>query len=75
MATLQDLVDDVAAEATQLGMLTAFIDNLKAQIAAIPGLTPEQQAQIDAVFAGMKSNDAVIAAAMAPAVVVPTPVV
>lgn len=75
MATLQDLVDDVALEATQIGMLGAFIDNLKVQISAIPNLTPAMQAQIDSIFAGMEANKTKIAAAMAPAVVTPAPVV
>lgn len=75
MATLQDLVDDVASEATQIGMLGAFIDNLKVRISAIPNLTPEMQAQIDSIFAGMETNKAKIAAAMEPVVVTPAPVV
>ena len=75
MATLQDLVNDVAAETTEIGMLTAFINNLKAQITAIPGITPAQQTEIDSIFAGMEANKAAISAAMAPTVVTPPPVV
>jgi len=64
MSTLQDVVDEVAAETTAIGSLTAFIQGLEAQIAALPGLTPAQQAQIDAIFANVGSNTAAINVAM-----------
>lgn len=74
-STLQDLVNDVAAESTQVGVVAAFIANLQAQLAAIPGLTAEQQTQINTIFTGMEANKAALAAAMAPRVVTPAPVV
>ena len=65
MASIQDIVDEVTAETTAIGGLTAFIQGLQAQIAALPGLTAAQQAQIDGIFASVGSNTAAIAAAMA----------
>ena len=75
MATLQDCVDDMAAEATLIGTVSAFIAGLQAQIAAIPGITPAVQAQIDAVFAAAEANKTALAAVMVPAVVTPPPTV
>ena len=78
MSTLQDVVDEVTAETTMIGGLATFIQGLEAQIAALPGLTAAQQAQIDAIFANVGANTAAITAAMAinvppapPPVVVP----
>lgn len=75
LMTLQDIVDDVAAEATAIDSLVVFIKGLQDQIAAIPGITPAMQAQIDGIFASVEKNKASVMAAMAPAVVEPPPVV
>ena len=65
MATLQQDVDAIAAETTAIGGLTAFIQGLEDRVAALPGLTSDQQAQIDAIFDSVTKNAATIAAAMA----------
>jgi transposase len=65
MATLQQDVDAIAAETTAVGSLTTFIQGLEAQIAAMPGLSSDQQAQIDSIFDGVTKNAAAINAAMA----------
>jgi hypothetical protein len=69
MATLQNLLDDVTAETTLIASVSAFIRHLQDQIAAIPGLTPAQQAQIDSIFSSLEANKAALAAAIA----APTP--
>lgn len=65
MATLQDDVDAIAAETTAIGSLTVFIQGLEDKIGALPGLTADQQAQIDSIFDGVTKNAASITAAMA----------
>ncbi len=72
MATLEDVVAKVAQETTDIGSLKVFMQGLKDQIAAIPGVTPAMQAQIDAVFAAVSANDKAVVDAMA-ANVPPTP--
>lgn len=74
MSTLQEIVDDVAAESTAIGSLSVFVKGLQDQIAAIPGITPEMQTNIDGIFASVEANKAAINAAMAPAIV-PPPIV
>ena len=74
MATFQDLLDDMAAEATMIGNVGIFIKGLQDQIAAIPGITPAVQAKIDEVFAAAETNKANFATVMVPAVVPTVPV-
>jgi hypothetical protein len=64
MSTLQESVDAIAAETTSLGSLIALISSLQAQVAAT-GLTSDQQAQVDTIFANATKNAAAITAAMA----------
>ena len=64
MATLQQIVDEVAVQTTTVASLTTFVQGLEAQIAALPGLTTAQQAQIDTIFADVGANTASVAAAM-----------
>ena len=78
MATLQDDIDAIAAETTAIGSLTTLVQALEDKIAALPGLTSDQQVQIDSIFDGVTKNAAAINAAMAinvppapPPVVVP----
>lgn len=71
MATLDDLVADVAAETTTIASLSTFIQGLQAQIGSA-GLSAADQAKVDAIFANLQSNDAALAAAMT-ANVPPTP--
>lgn len=75
MATLQDIVDDVASETTAIDSLSVFVKGLMDQIKALPGVTPAMQAQIDGIFMTVEKNKAAIVAAMAPGDVTPTPIV
>ncbi len=58
MASLDEVIDDVTAEGTQIDGLTTLTAGIKAQLdAALAGaLTPAQQAKIDAIFAGVEAN-------------------
>ena len=53
MSTLEELTAALAAISSEVDKVSADTDNLLAQLAAIPagGLTPEQQAAIDAAVA------------------------
>lgn len=73
MITLQDIVDSVAMETTAVESLSVFVKGLMDQIKAMPGITPVMQAQIDTIAANVEKNKAAITAAMAPAVVEPSP--
>jgi hypothetical protein len=75
MATLDEVLADVAEEGTKLDSLSTFIAGLKQQIAdALAGTTlpPAVQAKVDAVFAGVESNKGKVQAAL-DANVPPTP--
>lgn len=65
MATLQDLVDDMATETTAIGSVAVLIQGLRDQIAHLPGITPAMQAQIDGLFSSIEANKSSLAAAMA----------
>jgi hypothetical protein len=65
MASIQDVADDMTQETTTIAGLSTFIQGLQAQIAALPGITPQLQAQIDGVFAQAEANKAALAAALA----------
>jgi hypothetical protein len=75
MSTLQDILDELTVETTDIGKLTVIITNLEGQVSGIPGLTPVQQTQIDTIFADVKANTDSIVAAMGPQGVVVPPVV
>ena len=75
MSTLQDILDELTVETTDIGKLTVIITNLEGQVSSVPGLTPVQQTQIDTIFADVKANTDSIVAAMGPPVVVPPGVV
>ena len=75
MSTLQDILDELTVETTDIGKLTVIITNLEGQVSGVPGLTPAQQTQIDTIFADVKANTDSIVAAMGPPVVVPPGVV
>lgn len=64
MATLDELVAAAKAEDTKIDSLIALVVTLKAKIDAIPGITPEQQAQIDEAFAAISDNPDRIQAAI-----------
>jgi uncharacterized protein YoxC len=73
MATIQELIDDVAEEKVFLDKLVVFVQGLQDQIKAL-GLPPATQAQIDKVFAAVEANKTEITSAMAtPPVPTPTP--
>jgi hypothetical protein len=73
-ATLQQISDDVAQETTLAEGITTMVTALLAKAAAVPGLTPEQQAQINAIAASVETNNATFAAALlAGTPPVPTP--
>lgn len=75
MATLDEVLADVADESTKLDSLSTFIAGLKQQILdALSGATlpPNVQAKVDAVFAGIEANKGKVVAAM-DANVPPTP--
>lgn len=86
MATLDEVLTDVAAESTQIDSLSTLTAGLKQQLAdALAGTTlpPATQAKIDAVFAGVEANKAKVvtaintntAAAAVPVVPAPAPAV
>jgi len=66
MATLQEVLDDVAAEKTVEESLITLTQGLKAQLDAITSgsLTPAQQAQVDAIFAAVEANKTEVSAAV-----------
>ena len=64
MATLQDVIDEVAVQKTTVASLATFVQGLQDKINALPGITPAMQAQIDQVFADVDVNNKAIAAAM-----------
>ena len=69
MASIQDVIDAVTKETTDVDSLGAFVAGLKQQLAdalaQVGVLTPEQQAAIDQVFASVTANDQKIVDAMA----------
>src|ERR1017187_9337246 len=63
MSTLDDDIAAIAAQTTVIGSLTTFITSLEDQIKAL-GITPAQQAQIDAIFSNVTANTTAISAAL-----------
>jgi hypothetical protein len=67
--TIDDLVAEVAVQTTKVDSFISFVAGLKQQLADAlanaGGLTPEQQAAVDGVFATVQSNDQKITDAMA----------
>jgi hypothetical protein len=69
MATLDQVLADVAEEATAIDGLVVFIAGLKKQIDDLKlGLSPEEQAKVDAIFAGIEMNKGKVVAALEPKV-------
>lgn len=67
MASIDDLVTDVAAESTVDDSIITLVQGLQTQLAAaLSGATipPAVQAKIDQVFASMEANKAKVAAAV-----------
>lgn len=74
MATLDDDVAAIAQQTTLVASVKTFVEGLQAQLAALPGLTADQQAKIDTIFDQVNANNAVASAIVAntPAANVPT---
>jgi len=64
MAMLSDVIAAMAQEKTDIASLTVFVQGLQDKINALPGITPEMQAQIDTIFQSVDDNDKAIVAAM-----------
>ena len=64
MATLDDILAGATAESTKIDSLVVIVNNLVAQVKAIPGLTPAQQTQIDAIASLVTSNTGKVQAAI-----------
>lgn len=66
MAKLEDLLDAVASQQTQIDSLIALTEGLHTQVIAAMGstITPSQQMRIDQVFAQVGDNATDIAAAL-----------
>lgn len=60
MATLDDVLTEVAEESTVDDSIVALLENIKAQLDAAGG----NQAKIDQIFAGLQANKAKLAAAL-----------
>jgi len=74
--TIDDLVTAVAAQTGEVASLTAFIAGLEQQLRdalANVTLSPETQAKVDAVFAGVTANSQAISDAIASNPGAPTP--
>jgi len=65
MATLQQVLDLVTQQDTDLDSVRLLITGLRDQVAQIGNLTPAQQAALDAIFDKATANSAEIASALA----------
>ena len=68
MVTLDEILADVTQETTDIASISTLIKGLKQQLAdALAGTTlpPAVQAKVDAIFAGVETNKAAIADALA----------
>ena len=63
MATLDETLTAVQSESTVDDSIIALLNGLAAQIAA-GGLSPADQAKVDAIFAAAQQNSAKVAAAV-----------
>lgn len=71
MATLQNVMDDLTTQSTQIEAVAATVADIKKQLAdALANVTlpPEVQAEIDSVFAKAEANGQALAAIVAPPV-------
>jgi hypothetical protein len=55
MATLDELIEEVRQQGSQLDSLNVFVEGLQEAIRN-EGLSPEDQAKVDGVFASMLQN-------------------
>lgn len=63
MAKLDDVIADVTAEGTVIDSVLTLIQGLKDQIANL-GLSTEDQAKVDAIFAQVEANKGKLASAI-----------
>lgn len=65
--TLADILADVQAETTLVGSISQLLTNIKTELDKIlaGGLSPEQQAAADSIFAQVEANKKAIADAIA----------
>jgi ABC-type transporter Mla subunit MlaD len=60
MATLDEILDAVAAEGSKIDSLNVLVDGIRQQLADalanVGGVTPEMQAKIDQVFSNVTAN-------------------
>ena len=73
MATLDQILDEVATENTTIASVQTLITGLQTQVAAVlaGALTPAQQAKVDQIFSNLQTNDAALATALASNVTTP----
>ncbi len=64
---VSDMTTKMSAMEAGIASLRPFIEGLFAQIGAIPGLTPAQVTELDAIEAKVDADAAAIVAAMGPA--------
>lgn len=65
MATLDEVLADVTEEGTKIDSVMTLIDGLKKQIDDLNlNLSPEEQAKVDAIFAGVEANKGKVQAAL-----------
>ncbi len=66
MATMQDILNEVANEKTEIDSVSALISQLQQQIAGLlkGNIPPDVQAQIDSAFAELQANSAQLATAI-----------
>lgn len=64
--TLDDVLKDVTDESTLDDSIIALLTGIKAQLDSVlaGGLTPAQQAKVDAIFSGLEANKAKVSAAI-----------
>jgi hypothetical protein len=75
MSKLDDILKDVTDETTQLDGISTLIDGLRQQVADATknaGISAEDAAKIDAIFAAAESNKAKVAAALGANLQAPT---
>jgi len=64
MATLTEVLDAVTSANTKTDSLIVLVQGLRDQIAQLPTITPEQQVQIDGIFAAVTSEAGKVQAAL-----------
>ena|ERR1700720_3822136 len=63
--TTAQLLAEATAQTSIVASVQSAISALQAAVSAVPGLTAQQQSDIDAAFAALTNNDAALAKAIA----------